>query len=130
MRALVVYCHPVPESFCASIRDAAVEVLTRRGWEVRLLDLYAETPDPKRPVVCFDERPTQLIGEVRQPVPAEPASSNATIANTAATARPICSSSSMPTGPGARSRSPTGAPTRTLPPACASWSKSIIPRRR
>ena len=35
-----------------------------------VLDLYAEPPDPKRPVVCFDESPTQLIGEVRQPIPA------------------------------------------------------------
>jgi transposase len=31
-----------------------------------VLDLYAEAPDPKRPVVCFDESPIQLIGEVRQ----------------------------------------------------------------
>ncbi len=37
-----------------------------------VLDLYAEAPDPERPVVCFDESPTQLIGEVRQPIPAEP----------------------------------------------------------
>src|SRR6266702_6664498 len=37
-----------------------------------VLDLYAEAPDPKRPVVCFDESPTQLIGEVRQPIKAEP----------------------------------------------------------
>jgi transposase len=37
-----------------------------------VLDLYAEEPDPKRPVVCFDESPTQLIGEVRQPIPAAP----------------------------------------------------------
>src|SRR3989441_2304495 len=37
-----------------------------------VLDLYAEAPDPKRPVVCFDESPTQLIGEVRQPIPAVP----------------------------------------------------------
>jgi transposase len=37
-----------------------------------VLDLYAEAADPKRPVVCFDESPTQLIGEVRQPIPAEP----------------------------------------------------------
>ena len=37
-----------------------------------VLDLYAETPDPKRPVVSFDESPTQLIGEVRRPIPAEP----------------------------------------------------------
>jgi transposase len=36
-----------------------------------VLDLYAEPPDPKRPVVCFDESPVQLIGEVRQPIPAE-----------------------------------------------------------
>jgi len=37
-----------------------------------VLDLYAEKADPKRPVVCFDESPTQLIGEVRQPIPASP----------------------------------------------------------
>lgn len=37
-----------------------------------VLDLYAEAPDPKRPVVCFDESPTQLIGETRQPIPASP----------------------------------------------------------
>src|SRR6202043_683453 len=37
-----------------------------------VLDLYAEEADPKRPVVCFDESPTQLIGEVREPIPAEP----------------------------------------------------------
>jgi len=37
-----------------------------------VLDLYAEEPDPKRPVICFDESPMQLIGEVRQPIPAEP----------------------------------------------------------
>jgi hypothetical protein len=37
-----------------------------------VLDLYAEPPDPKRPVVCFDESPIQLIGEVRPPIPARP----------------------------------------------------------
>ena len=37
-----------------------------------VLDLYNEQPDPRRPVVCFDESPTQLIGEVRQPIPAKP----------------------------------------------------------
>ena len=37
-----------------------------------VLDLYAEPPDPQRPVVCFDESPTQLIGEVRLPIPAQP----------------------------------------------------------
>jgi hypothetical protein len=33
---------------------------------------YAEAPDPQRPVVCFDESPTQLIGELREPIPAKP----------------------------------------------------------
>ncbi|MXW86068.1 MAG: IS630 family transposase [Boseongicola sp. SB0673_bin_14] len=37
-----------------------------------VLDLYNETPDPNRPVVCFDESPVQLIGETRTPVPARP----------------------------------------------------------
>jgi DDE superfamily endonuclease len=37
-----------------------------------VLDLYAEAPDPTRPVVCFYESPVQLIGEVRQPIPAKP----------------------------------------------------------
>jgi transposase len=37
-----------------------------------VLDLYAEAPDPKLPVVCFDESPIQLIGEVRQPIPPKP----------------------------------------------------------
>jgi hypothetical protein len=37
-----------------------------------VLDLYAEEPDRKRPAVCFDESPTQLIGEVRQPIKARP----------------------------------------------------------
>jgi transposase len=37
-----------------------------------VLDLYAGEADPRRPVVCFDESPTQLIGEVREPIPAAP----------------------------------------------------------
>ena len=36
-----------------------------------VLDLYAGAPDPARPLVCFDETPVQLIGEVRQPIPAQ-----------------------------------------------------------
>jgi len=36
-----------------------------------VLDLYAEPPDPRRPRVCFDERPYQLISEVRRLVPAQ-----------------------------------------------------------
>jgi hypothetical protein len=37
-----------------------------------VLDLYEQPYDPLRPVVCFDERPCQLIGEVREPLPMKP----------------------------------------------------------
>ena len=37
-----------------------------------VLDLYAEPYDPQRPVVCFDERSTQLLADVREPLPAQP----------------------------------------------------------
>jgi NAD(P)H dehydrogenase (quinone) len=46
MRTLIVYCHPVPESYCAALRDAAVATLRARGDEVRIVDLYAERFDP------------------------------------------------------------------------------------
>jgi transposase len=37
-----------------------------------VLDLYAEPPDPARPVVCLDESPVQLIGDAHEPIPAAP----------------------------------------------------------
>lgn len=37
-----------------------------------VLELYAEPEDPKRPRVCFDECPYQLISETRQPLPGKP----------------------------------------------------------
>lgn len=40
MRALVVYCHPKPNSFNASVRDVVLEVLRVSGAEIRLTDLY------------------------------------------------------------------------------------------
>jgi hypothetical protein len=38
-----------------------------------VLDLYAETPDPKRPVVCFDESPADRRGAPADPGHAGPA---------------------------------------------------------
>jgi putative NADPH-quinone reductase len=46
MRLLLVYCHPEPESFCASLRAAAVAALRAAGHDVRELDLYAAGFDP------------------------------------------------------------------------------------
>jgi hypothetical protein len=37
-----------------------------------LLDLYHRPFDPKRPLVCVDEVPVQLVGEVRRPLPPRP----------------------------------------------------------
>lgn len=37
-----------------------------------VLDVYTRPLDPKRPLVCMDEMPKQLIGETRSPLPAEP----------------------------------------------------------
>ncbi|MGB6119196.1 MAG: NAD(P)H-dependent oxidoreductase [Mesorhizobium sp.] len=53
MRVLLVYCHPVPESFAAAIRDEAISALGANGHEVRLIDLHAEGFDP---VMSADER--------------------------------------------------------------------------
>ena len=39
-----------------------------------VLDLYAEAPDPDRPVVCIDETLKQLVGEVKAPLPPRPGS--------------------------------------------------------
>ena len=89
-----------------------------------VLDLYAEQPDPKRPVVCFDESPTQLIGEARQPIPAAPGRPERFdyeyrrngVVNLFVFLDPIAL--------GAGSRSPVIAPLTTSPFACANSSMS------
>ena len=93
-----------------------------------VLDLYAELPDPKCPVVCFDESPIQLIGEVRQPIPAKPGQLCATTANIGAMEPLICSCSSTSIGPGARSKLPRAAPRSTSPFVCASLLTFTSPR--
>ncbi len=39
-----------------------------------VLDLYEQAYDPKHPVICFDERPCQLIGDAIIPIPIKPGS--------------------------------------------------------
>jgi len=39
-----------------------------------VLDVYTRPYDARRPVICMDESPKQLIGEVRQPLPMRPGS--------------------------------------------------------
>ncbi|MCV3240947.1 NAD(P)H-dependent oxidoreductase [Mesorhizobium sp. ZC-5] len=65
MRVLVVYCHPLPDSFCAAVRDTVLEAIAAKGCEARLVDLYAEKFDP---VMWADERRIY-----NQAAPADPA---------------------------------------------------------
>lgn len=37
-----------------------------------ILDIYEMPYDPERPVVCMDEKPYQLLGEAREPLPMRP----------------------------------------------------------
>jgi hypothetical protein len=37
-----------------------------------VLDVYERPYNPKEPVVCMDEKPLQLLGEVREPLPMKP----------------------------------------------------------
>ena len=37
-----------------------------------ILDVYERPYDPTMPVVCMDEKPYQLIGDAREPLPARP----------------------------------------------------------
>ncbi len=37
-----------------------------------VLAVYARPHDPNRPVVCMDEKPYQLLGHARDPIPAKP----------------------------------------------------------
>jgi putative NADPH-quinone reductase len=53
MRVLVIYCHPNPESFTATIQAEAIEALSRAGHDVRVADLYAEGFNP---VMSREER--------------------------------------------------------------------------
>jgi putative NADPH-quinone reductase len=53
MKVLVVYCHPRPESYAASLRDAVLAGLAKAGHEAELIDLYAEG---FAPALSADER--------------------------------------------------------------------------
>ncbi|MFM8902907.1 MAG: NAD(P)H-dependent oxidoreductase, partial [Actinomycetota bacterium] len=46
VKTLVVYAHPVDDSFNSAVRDTVVWTLKEAKHEVRLRDLYAENFDP------------------------------------------------------------------------------------
>ena len=46
MKTLVIYVHPVENSFTSAVRDAVISGLTSAQHEIRLRDLYAENFNP------------------------------------------------------------------------------------
>ncbi len=46
MRCLVIFCHPVKESFAAALKNRALQGLEEAGHELHLIDLYQEKFDP------------------------------------------------------------------------------------
>jgi len=57
MRALVIYCHPNPESFTAAVKDRILEKLSGNAAETRVVDLYGEG---FQPVLSPEEHATYL----------------------------------------------------------------------
>ena len=53
MRALVIFAHPVEDSFSAALHRTVVDSLTQKGWEVDDCDLYKEDFNP---VLSANER--------------------------------------------------------------------------
>ncbi len=68
MRVLYIYCYPLPESFHAAVRQAALAGLRAAGHDVDLLDLYAERFDP----VLTEEGRRHYHDEARNRVGLEP----------------------------------------------------------
>ena len=64
MKILLVWTHPVPESYSAALRDAVLESLrSLNRTEVELLDLYTSGFDPK---ASDPATPSSIIAEHRQ----------------------------------------------------------------
>ena len=66
-----------------------------------VLDLYVEPRDPERPVVCFDETSTQLLADVREPLPAKPGARDVRTTSISVQAPVTCFSAASPGRDGA-----------------------------
>ena len=59
--------HPQGERRLVAHKEDVLDPVSSTGQA-----LYAESYDPQRPVVCFDESSTQLLAETRECLPAKP----------------------------------------------------------
>jgi len=94
-----------------------------------VLHLYAESYDPVRPVVCFDELPYQLVDDSRPPLPRTP---GVPVRDDYEYVRQgTCNLFGCfePLPGGGKSPSRHNAPRKTLPRRCGCWWTSGIPPR-
>jgi len=47
-----------------------------------VLEVYSRPYNPARPVVCMDEKPFQLLSEIREAIPAKPGAGGSLYAQT------------------------------------------------
>ncbi|RTL47482.1 MAG: flavodoxin family protein [Rhodocyclaceae bacterium] len=68
MNVLIVHAHPEPQSFCAALKDAAVETLASQGHQVQVSDLYAMNFNPVASAEDFRQRenPDYLVYALEQ----------------------------------------------------------------
>jgi putative NADPH-quinone reductase len=66
MRCLVVFCHPVKESFGAALRDRALAALGEAGHDLHLIDLYADGFEPA--MAAEEWRNYEMKGVNEEPV--------------------------------------------------------------
>lgn len=56
MKILIIHAHPEPQSFCASMKNVAVETLSREGHAVLVSDLYEQRFNPVASAADFGSR--------------------------------------------------------------------------
>src|SRR5919107_6105753 len=95
-----------------------------------VLALNPRPHDPRRPLVCMDENPYQLLGQVRDPIPAEPGHDRKETASTSATAPARSSSGSNRYAAGAASMLNPTEPRSTGPVRCNTCSLTTTPTPR
>ncbi len=94
-----------------------------------VLEVYARPYDPKRPVVCLDEKSKELHGQIREPLPAQSGQERREdseylrngVANLFVWVEPLAQLRQRDRADGVCA-SPTGEPLRTLQNSCGpSW---------
>ncbi len=61
MQALIVHCHPEPNSFNGALTERAREALSAAGWDVVVSDLYSEAFDPVEKAAHYLRRERQDV---------------------------------------------------------------------